>query len=388
MNNLPRKFSTSGDWWLRADQVFCGDVLSSDKSLRILDGKVSQIADRQNVPADANILDVAGCIAPGFFDIQINGGGGVLLNAEPSEASIKSIARAHRQFGTTSFLPTIITDIPEVLERAVDAVIGTAGTHGVVGLHIEGPHIDASRRGTHAAEFIRRLDQQTIDQITLLRERDIPVLMTVAPASVSPRQVSELVEMGAVISIGHSNASGDETAALLDAGANAFTHLFNAMSPMLNRAPGVTGTAINSQAYCSFICDGIHVNDEMLALAIRARPIADRMIMISDAMPTVGGPDSFVLYGKTLHLRNGSLVNSEGSLAGAHTTMAESLERVVNKLGVALEEALRMAISNPARLMGVGASMTLQGAMVQDLVLISPKLECEPLCGEPLAISQ
>lgn len=385
MNRTPKGICTSDDWWLRADQVFCGDVLSSDKALRILGGRVSQISDRQNVPADAQVLDVAGCISPGFFDIQVNGGGGCLLNDDPSAASVKIIAKAHRQFGTTNLLPTIITDRPEVMEQAVDAIIETVGNDGVVGLHIEGPHIDVARRGTHAAKFIRPLGQRTIDQIAKLRGRDIPVLITVAPASATNAQVTQLTEMGAVVSIGHADANAADAKSMLDAGAKVFTHLFNAMSPMLNRTPGVTGTAINSQAYCSFICDGIHVDDEMLALAIRARPLADRMILISDAMPTVGGPDSFVLYGNTLTLKNGSLVNSEGSLAGAHITLAKSLARVVNQLDIAFEEALRMAISNPARLMGVGSSMMLQGANAKDLVVISPTMECELLLDKSLS---
>ncbi len=387
MNSLPREFADNADWWIIPDQVFCGDILSSDKALRILNGRVSQIVDRQNVPQEAAVWKTQGVIAPGFFDIQINGGGGVLFNDVPSQQSIKSIADAHRQLGTTAFLPTVITDAPDILGLAVDAAISAFGENGVKGIHIEGPHISVSRRGTHLAEHIRPLDASTLKYVRRLCELNIPVLITLAPETVTPRQVSELVDAGAVVSIGHSDSDSVATKEVLNSGANAFTHLFNAMSPMLNRAPGVTGTAINSSAYCSFICDGIHVDDEMLKLAIRARPISDRMILISDAMPTVGGPDSFQLYGKTVQLKDGCLVNSEGSLAGAHTTMAESLARVVNVLKIPMEEALRMAISNPARLMGVADSMMLLGSQVSDLIQISPELDCKLLSEVLLSAS-
>ena len=388
MNNLPGNFPALADWWIRPSQVFCGDVLSADKVIRISKGRVSQVADRKKLPEDALVVDVEGCVTPGFFDVQINGGGGVLFNAEPNEKAIEKIASAHRLSGTTKFLPTIITDTPDVLDKAAKAVSQVFGKYGVAGLHIEGPHISLARRGTHLAKFIRPLDEQTVSCIRGLRSKDIPVLITLAPESATPAQVSELVEIGTVVSIGHSDALCMAANQLLEAGATAFTHLFNAMSPMENRAPGVTGAAINSSAYCSFICDGVHVDDEMLKLAIRARPAPDRMVLISDAMPTVGGPDHFTLYGKTLDLLEDRIVNSEGSLAGAHTTMGQSLARVIANLDTTLEEALKMAVSNPARMLGIADVGTLIGCEYSELVQILPTMECKPLSDALVPVSQ
>ena len=176
--------------------------------------------------------------------------------------------------------------------------------------------------------------------------------VTVAPESVTPAQVALLETAGAVVSIGHSDATAEDIRALLAAGASCFTHLFNAMSPMLNRAPGVTGACINSAAYAGIICDGIHVADEMVGLAIRARPVAGRMFLVSDAMSTVGGSDHFTLYGQQVWLKDGRLVNSAGSLAGAHVTMAEGVQRLITVVGTTPETALDMAVSAPARLIG------------------------------------
>ena len=364
------------DFWIGAGQVFDGECLLAPRVLRIVDGKVAQISDRSAVPEQALIWETPGCISPGFFDIQVNGGGDVMFNATPSAAGITAIAKAHRQFGTTAILPTVITDAPDVMLAACDAVAQVHGTQGVMGIHIEGPHISMARRGTHGGEFIRPLDDETLNAVQRLCNLKIPVLITVAPEAVKPGQISALVKMGAVVSIGHSDCDGQAVQAALKEGAAAFTHLFNAMSPMLARAPGATGTAINSSAYCSLICDGIHVADGMVGLAVRARPVADRMILISDAMATVGGRDCFELYGKTIKLIDGMLVNDEGTLAGAHTTMARALARMVGHVGVPLGAALRMAITNPARLLGLGSQFSLLGADIDDLVLLDADLNC------------
>jgi len=202
----------------------------------------------------------------------------------------------------------------------------------------------------------------------------LPVMITLAPEAVQPGQIAELVGTGAIVSLGHTDSDAAGIRRALAEGANCFTHLYNAMSPMLNRAAGTTGAAINSTAWCGIICDGIHVADEMVALAIRARPVADRMFLVSDAMPTVGGSDSFLLYGQTIRLRNGQLVNEEGSLAGAHVTMADSVQRLVTVLGIDLQTALRMAISTPARVMGHDLSGIFAGGPAADLLTLSADL--------------
>jgi len=379
MSNQTNSPATRADFWLAAPQIFDGKNLLHGKTVHIVNQRISEIADRAAVPANAKIDDLSGCLTGGFFDIQVNGGASVLVNTSPTPDGICKIAAAHRAFGTTAILPTVITDAPEVMDAACQAVIQMQGKCGVKGIHIEGPHISLPRRGTHETKYIRPLDDNTLRNLQVLRDRDVTVLITVAPEAVAPGQIARMVEMGVVVSLGHSDADAAATEKALHEGATCFTHLFNAMSPMLNRAPGVTGTAINSEAYCSVICDGIHVADGMVGLATRARPARDRMILISDAMPTVGGDDSFVLYGRTVRLVDGRLVNSEGSLAGAHTTMARSLARMVNVVGVDLEAALRMAITNPARLMGLSGQFGLLSTRIDDLVVLDDELNCAPL---------
>jgi N-acetylglucosamine-6-phosphate deacetylase len=361
------------DLWLVPDGIFDGHRLRPRAALGIADGRSHHFAEAP--PAGARLRRIRGILTPGFLDLQVNGGGDALLNNDQSPTALRTIAAAHRRFGTVGILPTVITDAPEVLARAVDAVLATKGEPGLLGLHIEGPHLSIPRRGTHAAEYVRPFDATTLAHVQRLRANGLFVMITVAPESVTPAQVRAIVATGAVVSIGHSDAAADEARALLDAGATAFTHLFNAMSPMLNRAPGVTGACINSTAYAGIICDGIHVADEMIALAIRARPLAGRMFLVSDAMSTVGGSDHFRLYGQDVWLRDGRLVNAEGSLAGAHVTMADGLRRLITHVGIPPETALDMAVAAPARLLNRPDLASPEHRDLADLVLLDTNWE-------------
>lgn len=360
----------SAPQWFTCDQIFDGARLRGG-AVSVAGGRVAEVADV--APQGASLL--RGIITPGFVDLQVNGGGGVLFNTTPTVAGLGAIAAAHRHFGTVAILPTVITDAAEVLARAADAVLAAQATAGIIGLHIEGPHIAPDRRGTHAAEHVRPMEPATIAQVRRLRHADVPVMITLAPEAATAAQIAEIAALGAVVSIGHSDATAAQTRAALDAGANCFTHLFNAMSPMLNRAPGVTGAAIGAQAYAGVICDGHHVADEMIALALRARPAPDLTFLVSDAMPTVGGADSFELYGSTIRLSGGRLVNDEGSLAGAHVTMAMGVARLVTVLGLTPEAALRMAVTVPARVIGEPALAQLIGRRVEDVLMLGPGME-------------
>jgi len=285
-------------------------------------------------------------VSPGFIDLQVNGGGDVLFNSSPTPEGIKTIAKAHRSYGSVGILPTVISDAPEVTEAAVEAVISAWGQPGIVGIHIEGPHLSVARRGTHARRFVRPMVGATIALVTRLRNADIPVMITVAPEACAKGDIAELVATGAVVALGHTDTDADHVRRALAEGARSFTHLYNAMSPMLNRAPGVVGAAINSHVYTGMICDGVHVADEMIGLAIRARPEPDLCFLISDAMATVGGTkDHFSLYGQEVILKDGGLVNQEGGLAGAHLTMSQAVARLINVVGIDAETALRMASS-------------------------------------------
>lgn len=360
------------DLWLIPDAIFDGARLSFGAALGIANGRSLTVS--HSPPPDAPIRRVPGTLTPGFLDLQVNGGGDALLNNEQSPQALHRMAAAHRRFGTVGILPTVITDAPEVLSRAVDATLAAHADsipdRSLLGLHIEGPHLSIPRRGTHAAEYVRPFDASTLAHVQRLRATGLFVKITVAPESTTPQDVARLVGTGAVVSIGHSDATADEVRTLLDAGATCFTHLFNAMSPMLNRAPGVTGACINSTAYAGIICDGIHVADEMVGLAIRARPVPGRMFLVSDAMCTVGGSDHFRLYGRDIWLKDGRLVNAEGSLAGAHVTMAEGLQRLITVVGTSPETALDMAVAAPARVLNRPDLATPEHRDAADLLLL------------------
>ena len=364
--------SAEPDLWLIPDAIFDGTRLRPGAALGIASGRSLRLAEA--APAGAPTRRVQGILTPGFLDLQVNGGGDALLNNDQSPAALHRMAAAHRRFGTVGILPTVITDAPEVLARAVDAILAAQAEptpdRSLLGLHIEGPHLSIPRRGTHAAEYVRPFDATTLAHVQRLRAAGVFVKITVAPESATPQDVARLVGTGAVVSIGHSDATADEARGLLDAGATCFTHLFNAMSPMLNRAPGVTGACINSTAYAGIICDGIHVADEMVGLAIRARPLPGRMVLVSDAMCTVGGSGHFRLYGQDIWLKEGRLVNAEGSLAGAHVTMAEGLRRLITVVGIPPETALDMASAAPARLLGRPDLATPEARDLADLLLL------------------
>ena len=354
------------DIWIAPEQLFDGQTLQSGQAIRIVDNQVTDIA-----PATSAALPIKGCLSPGFVDLQVNGGGGVMLNTTPTADGIATLAAAHRRFGTVAVMPTVITDAPEVLDQAAEAAILSRHDEGIVGLHIEGPHISVARRGTHDRAFIRDMDARTMDVVARLRRHDIAVMITLAPEAASPDQIATLSDMGAIVSIGHTDASVDVVEAAIAAGASCATHLFNAMSPMTGRAPGAVGAVINSQVRSGIICDGYHVDDRMIALAMRARPSEDLMFLVSDAMATVGGPDQFNLYGRDVHLDQGRLINADGNLAGAHVTQAQGVARLVNHVGVSAQTALRMAITTPAQIVGQCHLASLIAQDIRNLIMIS-----------------
>ena len=291
-----------------------------------------------------------GLLAPGFIDVQVNGGGGALLNDNPSVDTVRTIATAHRRFGTVGMLPTVITDAPQVIARAVTSVARAMaeGVPGVLGIHIEGPFLDAARKGAHAARFIREMEEADADAIAGFAMY-CPVMLTLAPNRVSPALVQRLTQAGVLVSLGHSDASYAEARQALDAGARSITHLYNAMSQMTGREPGMVGAALADQeSYVGIIADGHHVHDAALKVAFAARP-SSRMMLITDAMPTAaGGPDSFELQGRVVTRHDGRLSLADGTLAGSDLTMDAAVRHCVKVLGLELAAVLRMASLNPA----------------------------------------
>lgn len=356
--------------WLRPEMIFDGQTLLHDVAIEITNGHVASIKPISDAPKGLSRIE--GTLSSGFIDLQVNGGGDVMVNTTPTPGGIATICAAHRKFGTVGILPTIITDAPEVMHAAGDAVLaGWGKIPGLLGLHIEGPHLSMARRGTHSVQYLRKMDYSTIALVTKLRAAEIPVMITLAPEAVGDGDISRLAKTGAVVSLGHTDTDSLTTCKAVQQGARAFTHLFNAMSPMQSRAPGVVGAAINSTCHTGLICDGIHVDDAMIELAIRARPEPDLCFLVSDAMPTIGGSkDGFELYGTKVHLKGGKLTNSEGGLAGAHLTQAMGLHRLINVIGVEPSAALRMVTSIPAHLMGLTKRTSIIGQAVDDLIML------------------
>ncbi|WP_349295456.1 amidohydrolase family protein (plasmid) [Thioclava sp. 'Guangxiensis'] len=305
-----------------------------------------------------------------FTDLQVNGGGGVLLNADPTVEGVRRIAQAHAARGTGDILPTVITDRPEVTESAAWAAAELAGDTGVLGIHIEGPHFSLSRHGTHRAADIRPLDRQTVDLVAALREAAIRVMITLAPEEADSSLLHELVTSGAIVSAGHSSATAAQARAAFGQGVNCVTHLFNAMEQMHSREAGLLGATLNSDVACGIICDGIHVSWDMLRIALKARGPSAPTFVVSDAMATVGGPDWFELYGQRISVRDGRLVNSEGALAGAHIDMVQSFENLMTHLDLPLERALAMVSDIPRRVIGLPPRVIGTGSEVKGLVIM------------------
>lgn len=326
--------------------------------------------------ADAVVDLEGGRLAPGFIDTQVNGGGGVLFNDELSVEAIEAIGAAHRRFGATGFLPTLISEDLGAIDRAMRAVEAAIakGAPGVLGIHVEGPFLNAARAGIHDSAKFRILDEEAAALLTSLKTGR--TLVTLAPERTTPEMIQRLVAAGVVVSAGHTDASYEETRAALRAGLSCFTHLFNAMSPLLSREPGVVGAALeDASAWCGVIVDGRHVHPAVLKLALRSRPL-DRFMLVTDAMPTVGlAEKTFVLQGQTITVQDGVCVAPDGTLAGSDLDMARAVRNAVDLLGLPLPNAVRMASLHPAQFLGLDHQRgRIAPGLVADLVLLDDEL--------------
>jgi len=317
----------------------------------LIDGaRIADICAERDIPAGAERIDLAGRIlVPGFVDVQVNGGGGYLFNDAPTVETIAAIGAAHRRFGTTGFLPTLISDDLSVVReavRAVDAAI-KAGVPGVLGIHIEGPFLNRRRRGIHDSSKIRELDDAGFETVAGLKRGR--TLVTLAPECTTPAMIRRMVEAGVIVSAGHTNGRYADIRAALDAGLAGFTHLFNAMSPLTSREPGAVGAALEDEAsWCGLIVDGRHIDPVTMRLALRCKPL-DRFLLVTDAMPTVGMTDKrFILQGQEIHVEDGVCVNADGTLAGSDLDMAGAVRNAVSMLRISAGEALLMASRSPA----------------------------------------
>jgi N-acetylglucosamine-6-phosphate deacetylase len=337
-----------------ADHVFDGTGVHR-KSAVVFEGEnIVRVMPRAELPRTLPLraLPAGTWLAPGFIDIQVNGGGDVLFNDDPTPEAISTIAAAHRTFGTTSLLPTFITDAPEKMDTAIDAVQAAVDEKpSVLGIHLEGPFISRERPGVHDPQFIRQAMHADIAMLTAPRKG--VTLLTLAPEQMLKGFIAQLTRAGVRVSLGHSIATYEQTRAAMTEGLSGFTHLFNAMPPLLSRQPGPIAAALEgADTFYSLIADGEHVDPATLRVALRG---AGRPMLVTDAMPPVGGIRStFRLYGEEISAAGGRCTRQDGTLAGAFLTMAQAVNNCVRLLGIRMEEALRLASKNPADFIGVG----------------------------------
>ena len=335
---------------LAPSQMFTGEEIVEGTSVHVADGRIAAV----NAVASAQAVRLDGLLAPGFIDIQVNGGGGVLFNDAPTAATLATIAATHVQFGVTGLMATLISDDRDKTALAIDAVAeaAAAGVAGVLGLHLEGPWLSAPRRGVHPAKHLRRLDADDLRLLT--QARSFPLLVTVAPEQVDTESLKALVAAGVTISLGHTAAAAEEVEDALAAGASGFTHLFNAMPAMEGRKPGAVGAALGHQAsWAGLILDGIHVHPLSARVALACKT-ARKLMLVSDAMATVGARDGAMsLFGERIEVSGGALRTAAGALAGAHLDLSAAVRNAVTLLGSTPAEALRMASLTPAEFLGV-----------------------------------
>ena len=340
-----------------ADTVFDGAGTRQNYAVIVEGAHIGAVVPRRDVPAGLTVhtLPEGAWLAPGFIDVQVNGGGDVLFNDSPTPEGIAKIVAAHRRFGTTALLPTLITDSDEKMRAARDAVAAAMATQpGVLGVHFEGPFLSPEKCGVHDPRLMRAPNAWHRELLTSLPNG--VTLVTLAPERVPPGFIRSLAESGVRVSLGHSMATYEETRAAIAEGLTGFTHLFNAMRPLAAREPGPIAAAIETPGcWHGLIVDGVHVAPAMLRLALRG---AGTPMLVTDAMPCVGGTrESFSLYGRTITTKDGRCLTENGTLAGSVLTMAGAVKNCVQLLGVPLTEALRFASRSPAEFLGLGDSL-------------------------------
>lgn len=340
---------------LTGARLFDGERFLENHALVIDAGRIAAVVPYAERPLISNTRDLGGgLVAPGFIDVQVNGGDGALFNDDPSPEGVLKIARAFRAFGSTGLMPTLVTDAPELMPRAIRAIREARKIDpALLGVHLEGPFLDIARKGAHEARYIRKITRADIE---LIAGADCgAVMLTLAPNRVDAASIRELAARGVLVSLGHAEASYEDARAALDAGARAFTHLHNAMSPMTGREPGMVGAALcDGESFVGIICDGYHVHPQTLRISFAAKR-RDRFMLITDAMPTAaGGPDRFLLQGRWILKADGCLRLEDGTLAGADITMDAAVRYCVREVGLPLADALAMAARAPAEFLRRG----------------------------------
>ncbi|WP_424944831.1 N-acetylglucosamine-6-phosphate deacetylase [Aliiroseovarius crassostreae] len=349
---------TQGAQVFRNGRIFDGSTLRGGLAMRFEGGHLTAFGPDADVSTDAEVIDLEGDIlSPGYVDLQVNGGDGVMFNDDPSVDTLRRISAAHRRLGVRSLLPTLITDTAEKTRAAIAAATDAirADVPGIAGLHLEGPHLSIARKGAHDASLIRPMEARDLDAL-LAAADTLPVLkITIAPENVSEEQVRRLAAAGVLVSLGHTDAGFATCLRYFAAGARCVTHLFNAMSQLGNREPGLVGAALaDGNVSSGLIADAVHVHPETMRAAWQAKTGPGQIFLVSDAM-AVAGTDrtGFTLGGRHIRRGDGILTLSDGTLAGADLDLTHAVRTLVEQVGVPIEIALRAATSVPAALAGL-----------------------------------
>ncbi|MGI9395563.1 MAG: N-acetylglucosamine-6-phosphate deacetylase [Boseongicola sp.] len=342
--------------------IFDGETLHKGDALCVEHGQITALGPEEKIGRCGAFVELGGDIlSPGYVDLQVNGGDGIMFNDVPSFETLARIAKAHWRLGATTILPTLITDTPNKTKAAIEAAKAAIaeGIQGIGGLHLEGPHLSVARKGAHDAALIRPMTDEDLAEMVRAAS-DLPALMvTIAPENATIEQVRALVDAGAIISLGHSDAEFDTCMSYVDAGARSVTHLFNAMSQLGNREPGLVGAALATGSLSAgLIADGIHVHPETMRAAWTAKRMPGRIFLVSDAMAPAGSDISeFTLGGRRITRDRGQLALEDGTLAGADLDLTTAVRNIVQKVSVGLADALQAATSVPARLAGMPANV-------------------------------
>jgi len=339
---------------LLGSQIFCGERFYDDHALLVEGKSIVDIVDKNNTPDNFNKIELdQGILAPGFIDLQVNGGGGVLFNNSPNKESLNTIIKAHQFFGTTSIMPTVISDSLEVLEQCIKTVTEEIKNNSsLLGIHIEGPFFNTKYRGVHQKQYISTINSDYLNLFESLK--GFPVMLTLAPECISSQQLKHLTSLGIKTLAGHSDATYDELDDAIKNGLDGFTHLFNAMGQISAREPGVVGSALHFEnTFASIIVDLHHVHPSLIQLAYQLKP-KGKLFFISDSMATINhGKPSFELYDEVVNESDGRLVNSEGKLAGSSITQIDAVKNAYQKCNIPLNQALAMASRYPAEYLGI-----------------------------------
>ncbi|PDT86180.1 N-acetylglucosamine-6-phosphate deacetylase [Sinorhizobium sp. BJ1] len=361
-------------------RIFDGIDWHDGAALIIEAGHVKGIVPAGVAAGEAETMDARGLLlVPGFIDLQVNGGGGALLNEQPTLDGIRQICTAHAKFGTTALLPTLITDTREVRAAAIEAGLAAraAAVPGFLGLHLEGPHLSVARKGAHDAALIRPMEDTDLAEMLACVKALGALMVTVAPENATKEQVRSLAAAGAVVSLGHTDVGFETACAYAKAGARTVTHLFNAMSGLGHREPGIVGAALaTGTLHAGLIADGFHVDPASMGIALRGKRGPGQIFLVTDAMSPIGTDmTSFFLNGREILRKDGRLTLADGTLAGADIDMLSSVRFVHEKLGLPIEEAIRMASAYPADVMGIASHKgRLLPGTDADFVLLTPEL--------------